>query len=166
MHIPKNVLVSRYCWEIWYAAGSETPNPQPRLRLMISHPPLSPDLSELQLQSSCDAQRQGGVQHSQHGVPAFQLSREQQPAVSALTAPPRSLPGGDGALKSSKGVRARPDHVCLPHKVPVTFHCPHPPLPPPPPPPWYQQHHALPTTCYTKEQHRRLFRVIVILVAY
>lgn len=159
--------MSHYCWEIWYAAGSETPNPQPHLRLMISHPPLSPDLSELQLQSSCDAQGQGGVQHSQHGVPAFQLSREQQPAVSALTAPPRSLPGGDGALKSSKGVRARPDHVCLPHKVPVTFHCPHPtPLPPPPPPPWYQQHHALPTTCYTKEQHRRLFRVIVILVAY
>lgn len=35
---------------------------------------LSPDLSELQLQDSCDAQRQGGVHFSEHHSPAFQPS--------------------------------------------------------------------------------------------
>lgn len=76
--------------------------------LTIAHPSLSADLSELQLQNSCDAQKQGGVQRSEHGVPAFQLSRQQQPAQPALAAPPPNLSGGDGARPSSKGVRTRP----------------------------------------------------------
>lgn len=110
-HLGKSSLILRSLkWRNWNNIKTLTITNSFSLLVPSPAPSLSSDLSELQLQASCDAQSQGGAQFSERGFSQSQLSRQQQPSDPALTGPAWGLPGGDNP-QSPAGVRTHP--TCL-----------------------------------------------------